>query len=229
MTSNPTNPLSYLASQDQSFYDELGLCCCISGVSVDLIVACRDHVHLAEQQILPKHTGGSIYLCNDLGTPYHNASLSQLHAYIQSLILEEHYFDCVMKLRISGNIGIESVCGSVSTNEDEDPVAALMTSHSTVEFCLDYPKYVEGETVFLQAAVLYPMFPHSTPSPPVTPPIRANAESECSTSVFRSPTRTRGYSRESTEAPWRCHWRAPLPSRRTRWPCRRSETTCRAP
>lgn len=151
------SPLSYLSSQDQSFYDELGACCCFSGVNVDLIVACREHVHLAEQQILPKHTGGSVYLCNDLGTPYHNAALSQLHAYIQSLILEEHYWDCVMKLRVSGEIGIESVCGSVSTNEDEDPIAAMMNSHSTVEFCLDYPKYVEGDAVFLQAAILYPV------------------------------------------------------------------------
>lgn len=147
---------SYLCSQDQSFYDELGTCCCLSDINVDFVIACKDHVHLAEQQILAKHTGGSIYLCNDLSTPYHNASLSQIHAYIQSLILEDHYWNCVMKLRVSGGIDIESVCGCVSSNEDEDPIAAMMNAHSTVEFCLDFPKYVEGESVFLQMATLYP-------------------------------------------------------------------------
>ena len=69
-----------------------------------MIIACKEHVHLAEQMILPYHTGGHVYLMNDLPDEFQNSYLSELHAYIQNLVLKPHYWNVIMKMRVSGGM-----------------------------------------------------------------------------------------------------------------------------
>lgn len=43
-----------------------------------------------------------MYILNDIAGEYHDSYLMELHAYIQNLVIQPHYSDVVMKLRISG-------------------------------------------------------------------------------------------------------------------------------
>ena len=51
---------------------------------------------------------------------------------------------------------MESYCGCLTLNEDNDPVVPMMDTDSTVEVCLDMPKYISEPYVYAQMAVLYP-------------------------------------------------------------------------
>lgn len=145
----------YLCSKDEIVYDELGTACCFSSVCIDFIVACREHVHLAEQQILADRTGGSVYLCNEIGTVYTNSYLTEIHGYIQNLVLKQHNWDAVMKLRVSNGLTIENVSGHCIQNDDDEVVIPLLDNHTTIEFVFDLPKYLNEKDVYLQLAILY--------------------------------------------------------------------------
>ena len=110
--------------------------------------------------------GGHVYVLNDLESEYHDSYLTELHAYIQNLVIQPHYSNVIMKLRISGGtiiamylsigIKVESYCGCITLNEDGDPIASLFDSDSTVEISLDIPKYLTDQSIYAQIAVLYP-------------------------------------------------------------------------
>lgn len=141
----------YLRSQDESYYSELGVTCAMASVCVDFVVASKEHVHLAEQQTLASQSGGSVYLVKDGA-----AGLAELHAYLQTLVIREHYWDAVAKLRVSGGLKVQSVTGSGVTSDEQDPIVPMLDCQSSFEFALDFPKYIEGNDVYLQFAILYP-------------------------------------------------------------------------
>lgn len=145
----------YLCSQNEALYSELGTACAMSSICVDFVIACREHVHVAEQQNLSELTGGMVYLCNDIGTPYTNAWLTEIHGYIQNLVLKQHNWDAVLKLRVNNGIKIENVCGHCVQNDDEEVIVPLLDTHSTIEYTFDLPKYLTEEYVYIQLAVLY--------------------------------------------------------------------------
>lgn len=141
----------YLRSQDESFYSELGVTCAMASVCVDFVVASREHVHLAEQQMLAAQSGGAVYLVKEGA-----AGLAELHAYLQTLVIREHCWDAVAKLRVSGGLKVQGVTGNGVPSDELDPIVPLMHSQSSFEFQLDFPKYIDGDDVFLQFAILYP-------------------------------------------------------------------------
>ena len=58
-------------------------------------------MHLAEQQAAALQCGGSVKVFPEWGPLAREHSLCELHAYLQSLVLRPHYWDVVMKLRVS--------------------------------------------------------------------------------------------------------------------------------
>ena len=52
---------------------------------------------------------------------------------------------------------MESYCGCLTLNEDDDPIVPLMDSDSTLEVCLELPKHISEPYVYAQMAVLYPL------------------------------------------------------------------------
>lgn len=144
----------YLRSQDESYYSQLGILCGSQDITVDIAIITDSHVHLAEQYPLTYRTGGSVH-CFRGGA----IGLAELHGYLQSVVLENHQRETVGKLRVSGGLKVSAVRGggilSGEDDESDEPIMAAMTEHSTWEFQLDFPKYVEGSEVYLQFAVLY--------------------------------------------------------------------------
>ena len=145
----------YLSSRDEVVYTETGTACCMSSVCVDFIVACREHVHLAEQASLARLSGGNVYICNDITGPYVNNAFAEIHGYIQNLVLKQHNWDVTMKLRVSNGIKVESACGHCTENDEGEVFVAVLDNHSTIEYTLDLPKYLNEPDVYLQLAVLY--------------------------------------------------------------------------
>ena len=58
-------------------------------------------MHLAEQAALCQQWGGGVKLCPFWGPLEREHALCERHAYLQSLALRAHYWDVVMKLRVS--------------------------------------------------------------------------------------------------------------------------------
>lgn len=73
------------------------------------MVATSDHVHLAEQQIVSQQSGGSVKLFAEWGPLAREHSLCEFHAYLQSLVLRPHYWNVVMKMRVSAGGGFGGV------------------------------------------------------------------------------------------------------------------------
>ncbi|KAK8805801.1 hypothetical protein WA158_002457 [Blastocystis sp. Blastoise] len=143
----------YLPSDNMATYEDLALYCVIHQICVHLCLLTAEHVHLAEMRRLAEVTGGTIYLIDDL-LINRDYSISELHAYIQNIVLKYQVYEGVLKIRTSKELKFVDAYGGFSRGEDEIYVPVI-DNDRCFYIKLDLPKYLYEKEQFVQCALLY--------------------------------------------------------------------------
>ena len=141
----------YLRSQDEAYYSELGVTCAMASVCVDFVVASKEHVHLAEQQMLASQSGGSVYLVKDGA-----AGLAELHAYLQVLVLNPSARSLSGRLRLSEGLNLITYYGGVVNDPQGNTFScSCMTPDASIVAEIGIDRYIKKPYAYAQFAVLF--------------------------------------------------------------------------
>ncbi|CAL1266343.1 unnamed protein product [Larinioides sclopetarius] len=135
------------------FYSKLAQECVAAGCAVDLFLFPNAYVDIASMSPLCRHTGGQIYKYT-----YFQSHIDG-DRFLQDLernITTPAAFDAVLRVRTSAGISPVFYYGNFYMSNATDIELSAIDCYKaiTVEFAYD-DKLPEGETVFIQAALLY--------------------------------------------------------------------------
>lgn len=114
---------------------------------------------------LISNLGGTIYYKPTLSGPYRDHTLSEIHAYLQVLVLNETYRSFSARLRLSEGclivcssfigLSVAAYRGGLMTSDNSCYTSSCVTSESSVVAEIEMDRYIKGPYAYAQYAVLY--------------------------------------------------------------------------